>query len=63
MLGYINYGINEVLYCISGSRFRAELVKMFDYFKKNSNSETTSISERNLTIISEISSTVPLNTH
>ena len=58
-LEYVNHGINGVLYCISGSRFRAELVKTFDCFKKNSNFRTTNISEKNTTVISEVSSTVP----
>ena len=27
---YLNYGINSVLYCIVGSRFRRELMKLFN---------------------------------
>ena len=29
LLGYLNHGINGVLYCIVGSRFRNELKKVF----------------------------------
>ena len=33
---YVNHGINAVLYCISGSRFRNELKKIICCFKENS---------------------------
>ena len=56
MLQYLNHGVNCVLYCISGSRFRNELLKTFRCFKK-SPSRTTSTTATNFTAESEVNFT------
>ena len=35
VLQYLNHGINGILYCVTGSRFRNELKKMFGCKNKN----------------------------
>ena len=52
-LEYINHGINGFLYCISGTRFRTELMKTLGCFKKGS---TTGTSRGTATVISELNS-------
>ena len=59
IMRYINIAINGVLYIISGSRFRAELMKMFPFsLCKKSQALTTSDSTVNSTAMSNVS-TVP----
>ena len=43
-LYYLNHGINSVLYCISGSRFRKKLIQTLSCGKNNSNSSMNSTS-------------------
>ena len=46
MLRYINHGINGVLYCICGSKFRQELVALFNCCTGNKNDSQGVNSER-----------------
>ena len=47
LLGYLNHGINGVLYCIIGSRFRNELTKMLCCNGKMTNSTTSGTFSQN----------------
>ena len=52
---YLNHSINGYLYCIVGSRFRTELLKIFCRKDKRENSSTIySINSSNLTEVTEI---------
>ena len=63
LLQYLNHSINAVLYCISGSRFRNELMKVFGCYKpkRRSSSMATSSTSRsmvtNTTSVSDVAST------
>ena len=63
-LQYLNHGINGILYCCSGSRFRNELKKLFRSDRSDSNLNPTCVSsgvlnvgQSNSTDISEVGST------
>ena len=45
---YVNHGINGVLYCVSGSRFRTELRNLFHCKKENTNQPNTTMSSVDL---------------
>ena len=53
---YVNHGINCVLYCISGTRFRNELKKRIGCHKDNLQRAMTT-SAGNITMVSEVDST------
>ena len=63
LMRYVNYAINAVLYCMSGSRFRGELIKIFPFSlcrKKrelNQSSRTYSSSFVNSTSATEVNTT------
>ena len=56
ILQYLNHGINGLLYCISGSRFRQELIDMFVRSKSVTRSSTSN--NTGDTNISHVSNTV-----
>ena len=49
ILDYLNHSINAVLYCISGTRFRGELMKTLGCHKKNKVGNFTSSMTNNVT--------------
>ena len=51
LLGYLNHGINGVLYCIVGSRFRNELKKVFCCVPKRP--QSTSGGTRSLSVLTD----------
>ena len=54
-LQYVNHRINGVLYCISGTRFRTELLKTFTCLRKRGpNSSVQNSSYNNTTTMSEL---------
>ena len=50
LIQYLNHGINAVLYCIVGSRFRTELMKTIKCCKKTVNSPRTNRTTSTFTI-------------
>ena len=50
ILTYLNHSINGLLYCISGSRFRHELIDLFECSSKKT--ATSSVANSNITSIS-----------
>ena len=56
LLGYLNHGINGVLYCIVGSRFRNELKKVFCCSTKRAQSTSGGLSIPSVQTCSTISS-------
>ena len=55
LLQYLNHSINAVLYCISGSRFRHELMKVFGCYKPKRRSNSSMVT--NSTSGSDVAST------
>ena len=59
---YLNHGINGILYCIVGSRFRNELKNLFSHSKKNTrfplSSHTTNTTVNTTTSMKESAQTV-----
>ena len=61
ILEYLNHAINGFLYCLSGSRFRNELKKLFLFQKRASHLNCQSLSsnnQSNTTAVSEVGSTL-----
>ena len=57
---YVNHGINCVLYCLSGTRFRNELKKTICCYKDDLQRAITT-SAANITMVSEVDSTASPN--
>ena len=55
LLGYLNDGINGVLYCIVGSRFRNELKKVFCCVAKRPQSTSDGATSHSARTVSTIS--------
>ena len=66
ILTYMNHSINAVLYCISGSRFRSELIDTIccrrKNFKRNSSQSTMSVTGTASSRIKNNSPTTDTNT-
>ena len=61
IMRYINHAINGVLYIISGTRFRAELMKTFPFsLCRKPQSLASSNSTKNSTIMSNVSTASPI---
>ena len=61
ILEYLNHAINGFLYCLSGSRFRNELKKLFLFQKRASHFNSHSLSsnnQSNTTAVSDVGSTL-----
>ena len=57
----MNHGINGVLYCITGTRFRSELLKMIRCGKKNTNSMSEGLVTRTTSIPSSTAAGTDVN--
>ena len=63
MLMYINNAINFWLYCVSGPRFRKELLDMFGIKSKTDHKRTMPECHRHVSTRANLETSIELNTH